>query len=127
MIPELNPEQLGNEALLTSDFTERLEHSLRAADRDRRRRDIVRRLRVGLPALLLVGPLVWWRITSAGADGAQAAIHAITWLTFLLDVGVHVDSAILSYLNLQFLPSAVGLLLLVVITGWLLFYEKGNE
>ncbi|GAC1634260.1 MAG: hypothetical protein NVS4B2_20780 [Chloroflexota bacterium] len=47
-------------------------------------------------------------------------IEAAAWLTFVLDVSVHVNTTILRYLNLQALPTLVGLLLLVLVTAGLL-------
>ncbi|MGH2447775.1 MAG: hypothetical protein ACRDFS_04130 [Chloroflexota bacterium] len=124
MIQKLDPPEIHDNPNLTSDFTGRLERSLPKADRRRSRRLWLQRIQLALPALFLVGPIVWWRITARGPDGALAAVHALAGLTFLLDVAVHVDAAVLTYLGLQLLPSVVGLLLLALITGWLLFARE---
>jgi hypothetical protein len=102
------------------DFLARLEASLQDADRQRSRQTLLRRARRILPVVLLVGPVVAWRLILASPGSAHSSISALAWLTFLLDVGVQVDNALLGYLGLQWLPSVVGGLLLVLITGWLL-------
>lgn len=108
------------ESALTTDFSQRLEVSLRRADQSRRWRIVLRRVQSLLPLLLLISPIVGWRLMLASPDGLHVTIGALAWLTSLLDIAVHVDSVILLYLGLQALPSVVGILLLVVITGWLL-------
>lgn len=108
------------ESALTTDFSQRLEVSLRRADQSRRWRIVLRRVKSLLPLLLLISPIVGWRLMLASPDGLHVTIGALAWLTSLLDIAVHVDSVILLYLGLQALPSVVGILLLVVITGWLL-------
>jgi hypothetical protein len=60
-------------------------------------------------------------------SSAHVAIDALAWLTFVLDVAVHVDNSILTYLGLKVLPTIVGVLLLVLITGWLLSAPRGEE
>jgi hypothetical protein len=106
--------------LLDDDFSARLERSLQDADAVRRRRAMRTRLaRVGLVALL-IGPLVAWRLIGTTPGGEHVVVDALVWLTFLLDVGVHVDSATLSYMHLQFVPVIVGLLVLLVTGIWLL-------
>jgi hypothetical protein len=61
------------------------------------------------------------------SSSAHVAIDTLAWITFLLDVGVHVDSSILAYLGLTLLPTIVGVLLLLLITGWLLSSPRGEE
>jgi hypothetical protein len=124
MVPRLeSPES--SEAL-GSDFMQRLEESLRSADHLRRRRRMLQRVRSLLPALLLIGPIVAWRLMLVSPDGVHVSITALAWVTFLLDVGVHVDSALLSYLGLSLLPVVVGVLLLTLITAWLLSSPRGE-
>jgi hypothetical protein len=115
------------EPLLTPDFSERLETALRSADQSRWRRRAARRFTVVLPWLLLIGPMVAWRLTLASPDGVHIGIGALAWIAFLLDVGVHTDAALLSYLGLQALPSIVGLVLLLLVTGSLLSLPRGGE
>ena len=105
---------------LSSDFTDRLEQALAGADRQRRYRARYRRALSLLPLVLLVGPIVGWRLMGATPDGLHVGVTALAWSAFLLDVGVHVDSSVLSYLGLAELPTAVGLLILGVLTFWLL-------
>jgi hypothetical protein len=112
---------------LPSDFTQRLESSLQAADRERRRRHLVARLRVALPVILLIGPLIAWRLMLASPDGVHVVIDTLAWLAFLLDVGVHVDSAVLAYSNLQAIPSIVGMALAVLFAVRLLWYPRNDE
>jgi hypothetical protein len=54
------------------------------------------------------------------------AINGLAWLTFLLDVGVQVDSAVLSYLGLQALPTIAGVLLFVLVSVSLLSRPRGE-
>ena len=105
---------------LANDFSQHLEAALRRADQQRRRRAALRAVQSLLPVLLLVSPIIGWRLMLSTPDGTHLAVAALAWITSLLDVGVDIDSAILSYLGLQALPSVVGLLLLILITGWLL-------
>jgi hypothetical protein len=105
---------------LADDFSDRLEGFLRDADSGRRRRLWYRRLRSVLPVVLLVGPLVGWRLMYASPDGVHASIDALAWVTFLLDVGIHVDTALLTYLDLSLLPTIVGGLLLLAVTATVL-------
>src|SRR5436309_15412100 len=112
------PPRLTAEPSLPADFAQRLEGSLRLADQERRRRRLLNRAGVLLPIVLLVGPLVAWRLMLASPAGEKVTIAALAWLTFLLDVGVHVDTAVLSYLGLTALPSIIGVLLLALISVW---------
>ena len=112
--------------LLAPDFSQRLEEALRDADQRRRRRRVTRRIKTALPWLLLVGPLIAWRLTLASPDGMHVGIGALAWIAFLLDVGVHADTVLLSYLGLQALPSVVGIVLLILVTGWLLSMPRGG-
>jgi hypothetical protein len=112
---------------LPADFAQRLESSLQAADRGRRRRHLTARLRVALPLVLLVGPLVAWRLMQASPDGVHVMIDTLAWLAFLLDVGVHIDSAVLKYSNLQAIPSIVGMALAVLFALRLLWYPRDDE
>jgi hypothetical protein len=112
---------------LPSDFAERLERSLSAADHERRRRVRMARLGRALPFVLLVGPLVAWRLTLATPDGVHIAITALAWITFALDLGVHMDTSVLSYLGLVELPSIVGALLIVMLAVSLLWESKDRK
>lgn len=109
---------------LPADFTERLEASLPQADQYRRRYVLAQRMRKVLPLILLVGPIAGWRLIVATGDGVHIAIGAVSWLAFVLDVGVHVNAAILSYLGLQALPSIVGIILFVLVTVTLLHSDR---
>jgi hypothetical protein len=103
-----------------ADFSKRLEAILAEADTERRRVMWVQRIRRLLPLVLLVGPLLGWRLMVATGTGSHVVVHALAWLTFLLDVGVHIDTAVLSYLGLRALPSVVGGLLFLLLTWSLL-------
>lgn len=105
---------------LAADFTARLQASLRDAEHERKRHLLIRRLQRVLPLIFLVGPIVAWRLMSISPGGTRAGIEALAGITFVLDVGVHLDTVLLSYLGLQILPSVVGVLLLVFITAGLL-------
>jgi hypothetical protein len=105
---------------LDDDFSVRLEHALHDADAVRRRRTMRSWLARVAFAGLLVGPLIAWRLIGTTPGGEHVVVDALVWLTFLLDVGVHVDSSTLAYLHLQFVPVIVGLLLLLVTGIWLL-------
>ena len=111
---------------LPADFGERLELTLASADRERRKRSWYRRSLRVLPVLLLIGPLLSWHLTMTAPDGVHVGIAALAWVTFVLDVGVHVDTSILSYLGLSQLPTIVGALILIVLTGWLLSDGRGR-
>jgi hypothetical protein len=113
--------------LLDPDFTARLETRLGAADRDRRRYVLWRRLRSLLPLVLLVGPIVGWRLMLSFPDGVHVTIAALAWIAFVLDIGVHLDTSLLNYLGLSALPSVVGGLILVVLTGLLLIDSGGDR
>ncbi|MBV9280952.1 MAG: hypothetical protein JOZ41_12800 [Chloroflexi bacterium] len=122
-----HPDELTQHAPLPHDFTERLEAALAAADGGRRRRVALRRLRMAAVLALLAAPLVAWRLMLAFPDGVHLGIDALAWITFALDVGVHVDTALLSYLGLQALPTVVGVLLLVLVTGRLLGMPRDDR
>jgi hypothetical protein len=111
---------MSSEPRLAPDFTARLEEALAGADRDRRRRALLQRVRAFLPLVLLVGPIVGWRLMLASPDGVHVGIDTLAWITAVLDVGVHIDASVLSYLGLQALPSIVGFLLFVLVTLTLL-------
>jgi uncharacterized Tic20 family protein len=115
------------EVELPADFAQRLESSLQAADRERRRRQVMARLAVALPVVLLIGPLIAWRLMLASPDGVHVMIESLAWLAFLLDVGVHIDSAVLTYVNLQAVPSVVGVALAVLLAAQLLWYPRNDE
>lgn len=105
---------------LDETFTQRLERTLPAADETKRRRAIRQRVIRIIPFLLLIAPVVGWRLILTTPDGVHVTINALAWLTFLLDVGVHLDASLLNYLGLQALPSIVGGLLLALIAVWVL-------
>lgn len=113
-------EPLTRDAQLGADFTQRLRESLESADRRRRRRALVARLRIALPAVLLVGPVLAWHLMNVAPASFTIVIGLLAQWMLVLNVGVHVDTSLLRYLGLQALPSVVGGLLLIVITGWLL-------
>lgn len=112
---------------LPADFAQRLEASLRDADRERRRLHLVERLRFVLLLVLLIGPLVAWRLMQVSASGAHVMIDSLAWLAFVLDVGVHIDSAVLAYGHLQAIPSVVGIALGVLVAARLLWYPRDGE
>lgn len=112
---------------LPADFADRLEVLLQSADQERRRRLTIRRAKRVVGVLLLLGPIVAWRLMLATPDGVHVGIAALAWIAFVLDVGVHVDTVFLAYLHLQALPSLVGLLLLVLVVGWLLGTSQTRE
>ncbi|HEX6507405.1 MAG TPA: hypothetical protein VF221_07215 [Chloroflexota bacterium] len=112
---------------LPADFARRLETSLDSADEERRRHQTVRRLSASLPVALLIGPLVAWRLMAVSPDGVRVVIDALAWLAFLLDVGVHIDTAILQYTNMQAIPTIVGAALLVLLAIRLLWYPRDLE
>lgn len=114
--PELSPE-----------FVARLEESLQRADHERQRHLRLLRLRKLLPLILLIGPLVGWRLTLASPDGVELGVNALAWITFVLDIAVHVDTALLAYLHLQALPTLVGIMLFAVVTTTVLWTSKGAE
>jgi hypothetical protein len=109
---------------LPSDFTDRLERSLAAADDERRRRVWMARFRRALPVVLLIGPLIAWRLTLSTPDGVHIAITALAWITFVLDLGVHINTSVLTYLGLVELPSIVGVLLTLMLAVSLLWEAK---
>jgi hypothetical protein len=110
--------------VLSADFSRRLELSLQRADRERRRHLLFMRLRSLLPLVLLVGPVVGWRLMLATPDGVHVGINVIAWITFALDIGVHLDGSLLSALGLQALPTVVGALLLIVVAATLLYHGE---
>lgn len=124
MAVELDPiDRSRKQPELAADFSARLEDSLSLADDQRRRRQRSAKLAALVPILLLVGPIVLWKLTSATTGGEHAAVDALVSLTLVLDAGLHVDSAVLSYLHLQALPFIVGALLLFLAGAWLLWEE----
>ena len=112
---------------LNADFSARLEESLTVADAERRRHQWISRLIGLLPVVLLVGPLVLWKLTSATPGGVHVAVDALVSLTLILDVGLHINTAVLTYLHLQALPFIVGTLLLLLAGSWLLRREEYDE
>jgi hypothetical protein len=60
-------------------------------------------------------------------DGVHVGVSTLAWITAILDVGVHLDTAILSYLGLQALPTVVGFLLFVLVTVTLLGTSKEDS
>ncbi len=124
--PVLSGERSATTVELPSNFGDRLESSLPSADRERRRRQVFTRLRFALPVVLLVGPLVAWRLMLASPSGAHVVIDALAWVAFLLDMGVHIDSAILTYSHLQAVPSIVGTALAVLFAVRLLWYPRDD-
>ncbi len=109
---------------LGEDFSRRLEDSLHRADRERRRRRLAERGRLVLLWVLLIGPVIGWRLTLSSADGVHLGVGALAWITFILDIGVHVDGSLLSYLGLQVLPFVIGVLLFVLVTATLLLPSR---
>jgi hypothetical protein len=121
MTPELDTLRPSPEAeKLPDDFVDRLGDSLRVADRGRRRHLWLARLQRLVVVCLLVGPVVGWHLMEVSPGGPHVYVDALAWLAFFLDVGVHADTAVLSFLGLQPLPSIVGFLLLVLLTVTLL-------
>lgn len=109
-----------HEPSLGEDFTKRLELSLDRADHRRRIHQIASRARRYLLVGLLVAPIVAWRLMIASPGGLHTGIDALTWLAFVIDVGVHMDTQILAYLHMQALPTVAGALLLILVPGSLL-------
>jgi hypothetical protein len=124
MLPSTNGGPAVETRALDAAFDLRLEQALRAADTARRRRHVQRRVQRLLPLILLIGPIVAWRLIVVSPGTVHVAIGALASLTFLLDVGVHVDTSVLSFLGLQALPTIVGGLLLVLVAVTLL---SGSE
>jgi hypothetical protein len=60
----------------------------------------------------------------ASPGGVHVYVNVLAWLTFILDVGVHVDTVVLAYLGFQALPTIVGFVLFILLTVTLL---GGNE
>ena len=115
------------ESVLDPDFTRRLEEVLRRADGERRRHALYTRIQSAIPLVLLAAPIIAWSLMASSPESAHVAIGALAWVAFVLDVGVHVDAGLLSYLHLQALPSLVGLLLFALVTAWLLSAPRGQE
>lgn len=113
--------------VLDDAFVERLEASLVRADWERRRQAHLIRLRRGIPVVAAAGLLIVWRLTLASPSGVHAYIAAIATLSFFLDVAVHLDSALLTYLSLSWLPSTVGFLVFLLVTGTLLWRDRGTR
>jgi hypothetical protein len=111
---------------LPSDFAARLEASLQVADSERRRRALRARLAALVPVVLLAGPLLAWLLTSATPGGEHVAVDGLVSLTLVLDAGLHVDTAVLSYLHLAALPVIVGGLLLLMTALWLLWEDESE-
>lgn len=109
---------------LGHDFVDRLNASLDQADVERRRLARLRRLKQFLPLLLLIGPIVAWRLMLVSGDGVQVSLGVIAWLAFLLDVGVHIDTSLLTYLGMSWLPSVVGILIFVLVAVTLLHRDS---
>jgi hypothetical protein len=105
---------------LDPEFSVRIESILTTADRERRRHQLWQRVQRALPLALLVGPLVAWRLILVVPGSAHVAIDALAWTAFVLDVGVHVDTAVLSALGWRALPTIVGVLLLILVSVSLL-------
>ena len=122
-----DPSQRQADTLLHEDFSARLEGALQRADAERRRRVLRVRLAKSASVALLVGPILAWRLIGTTPGGEHVVVDALVWMTFLLDIGVHIDNATLSYLHLQAIPVIVGLLLLVVIGIWLLGGTERTE
>ena len=112
---------------LAPDFAERLEGALVSADRERRRRMWYARGRRLLPIILLVGPIVAWRLMISTPTGLHVYIDALSWLAFILDVGVHVDASILGFLGLSALPTLAGALLFAMVTLTLLWTDGSRK
>jgi hypothetical protein len=109
---------------LGPEFTERLAASLPAADRERSRLTYAQYARWALPILLLVGPIIGWRLLSISPHAVHIAIDVVAWAAFLLDVGVHIDTSVLHYLGLGALPAGVGVLLFLLVGLTLLWEDR---
>lgn len=109
---------------VSEEFYGRLEDTLRGADRARRRLEWYRRLRRALPIVLLAGPILAWHLMGSSAGGVRASLDFITWLALMLDVAVHVNSRLLTYLDLQPLPVIVGSALFVLVAVTLLTHRE---
>lgn len=111
---------------LHPDFAGRVERSLHEADAARRKRAWSARLRVALPILLLAGPILAWHLLQHSAGSAHVAIAALSGVTFALNLGVHLDTSLLTSLGLSDLPTVVGLLLLVMVAFSVLGRRHGQ-
>jgi hypothetical protein len=112
---------------LSADFADRLAGSLLTADRERIRHRWLLRLRRFTVVCLLIGPVVGWRLMQISPAGVHVYVNVFAWLAFVLDVGVHADSQVLSYLGLQLLPSVVGFLLFLLLTITLLTENRSDD
>lgn len=109
------PSDASHDRQQESDFFDQLSASLDGADRARRRRQWTLRVRRPLPLILLVGPVLGWRLLQVSPESGHLAIASLAWLAFLLDVAVHMDTLLLSYLGLGWLPTTVGVLLFLLV------------
>lgn len=122
----MNPTPRSAPRPLPSDFAEVLESRLPSADRARKRQVLRAWLGRLMLLILLVGPLLSWRLTMTGSGDRHLTVHTLSWITFLLNVGTRVNGQILTSLHLQSLPTIAGVvLLLVVATG--LLWVTGEE
>lgn len=112
------------DAQLSDEFLVRLEASMDHADQERRRHVALQKAQPLMFGLLLIGPIVAWRLMLASSGTVHVAVDALAWLTFGLDVFVRLDGSLLSYLQLQSLPSVVGLLLLILVSVTLLTAKR---
>jgi hypothetical protein len=123
---ETAPADRGTQTL-PADFADRLADTLGLADRERIRRRRLLRLQKLAVVCLLVGPILGWRLMQISPAGVHVYVGALTWIAFFLDVGVHTDGQVLSFLGLQLLPSIVGFLLFVLVTLTLLTEERRED
>jgi len=112
---------------LSANFDRRLEASLADADRERLRRLWYARGRRALAVVLLTGPILAWRLFVFFPGSVHVVVGALAWLTFLLDVGVHVDTTALTFLGLQGLPTVVGALLFALLALTFLGSDKDRK
>jgi hypothetical protein len=115
-----SPDVASQDRPLGVDFVDRLDASLVQADQERRRHVWLRRVQRLLPLILLVGPIVGWRLTLASPDGVHIGISTLAWVAFILDVGLHMDTTVLSGLQLQWLPALIGALIFALVAITLL-------
>lgn len=123
---ESDPDQ-GSQEALDDEFAVRLEASLDRADVERRRHHWLQRMRAVVPLAILVVPILVWRLGGASHDGLRAAIDAVAWTAFLLDVGVHIDTGVLAYLGLRLLPALVGCLIFALVATTLLYTKSSKQ
>ncbi|HZU12722.1 MAG TPA: hypothetical protein VFB58_07765 [Chloroflexota bacterium] len=105
------------------DFARRIERSLNGADTARRWHQWKERARLALPVVLLAGPVIGWHLLQHTPGSGHMAVAALATVAFILDVGVHLDTSLLSSLGLADLPTVVGLLLLVMVAASVLWRE----